>query len=93
MSLQPQGWSDVGTGLSSPVIRKDADGYCTLEWHGPAFTPVAREVLEQMVAEHNELVTLRRAAGLVTGWYWEHGTKNADAATLMSDLWNAAGQP
>lgn len=43
----------------SPVVTMSEDGHATMVWNGPDPTLVARPVLENMVAEHNDLVDLR----------------------------------
>jgi len=45
--------------MFTPTITRDDDGKCTLHWRGPDATMVAREVLQQYVDEHNELIDRR----------------------------------
>lgn len=50
--------------VAEPTVTRDADGYATLHW--PASDPpvalISRELMEEIVNQVNELVTLRRMA-------------------------------
>ena len=67
---------------NEPIVTRAPDGTLTLEWHGPDTCQVAREVIEEVVANGNELVRLRSILKVAKDWYL--GDQDDDALTFWT---------
>jgi hypothetical protein len=45
--------------VAQPTFTRHEDGSVTMNWQGPDRCLITRSLVEQFVAEHNELVALR----------------------------------